>query len=342
MESSFSNSDERDLQQLQERMTKTRKDCSIYFELIKKHLKYLLTIRWNGWGAEAGFNRAIQRYFGEKRNNFNLSYNIDNLQRQIEKEYLHEGESRKHFTVLRTQYETFFASKQVRVIKEIEKWLNESKMQTQEGMVSEGISLDAGLDSECTRLIEEILNLKSQDCQKEKFFHKENEKYADYVQPLLNRKNELEKTNQDFLKQLNDLNNKLLKARQTAQTFHMLLLKEDNVNTGKKSLSFENQNDVDNLFILNKAKELTTSLYNTDEMGKDLLSNHKIISEEELKCEAEKRLKVKQRKSSLLYHGFGYDETQFEEPPKVPLKRREVNLKKHLEQAQLVNYDPKL
>ncbi|GJR31271.1 hypothetical protein Tco_1107503 [Tanacetum coccineum] len=87
--------------------------------------------------------------------------------------------------------------------------------------------------------------------------------------------------------------------------------------------------------------ELTPSLYNTNEMGKDLLSNHKIISEEELTHEAEKHLKVK-RKSLLLYHGFVYGETQFEEPPKVPSKKRQVNLKKYLEQAQLVNYDPKL
>ncbi|GJS39647.1 hypothetical protein Tco_0564690 [Tanacetum coccineum] len=85
---------------------------------------------------------------------------------------------------------------------------------------------------------------------------------------------------------------------------------------------------------------------------KNLLSNHKIISEKELKCKAEKRLKVKQRKSPLSYYGFVYVETQFEEPLKVPLKRRNVNLKKHLEQthnlkehleqAQLKDIDPKL
>ncbi|GJX72904.1 hypothetical protein Tco_0311499 [Tanacetum coccineum] len=80
---------------------------------------------------------------------------------------------------------------------------------------------------------------------------------------------------------------------------------------------------------LNKGKELTPSLYNIDEMGKDLLFDHKIISEEELKCEGEKRLKVKQRKSSLSYHGFVYGETQFKEPPKVPLKSRD-NLVKEM------------
>ncbi|GKG37328.1 hypothetical protein Tco_0447501, partial [Tanacetum coccineum] len=37
--------------------------------------------------------------------------------------------------------------REVHIIKEIEKWLNDSKMQTQEGMVNEGITLDVGLDS---------------------------------------------------------------------------------------------------------------------------------------------------------------------------------------------------
>ncbi|GKD79945.1 hypothetical protein Tco_1342566 [Tanacetum coccineum] len=146
----------------------------------------------------------------------------------------------------------------------------------------------------------------------------------------------------DTVFEINDLHNKLLKIGQTAQTFHMLLPKDDNVNTRKKGLGFKIQNNVENPFILNKAKELTPSLYNIAEMGKDLLSDHKIISEEELKCETEKRLKVKQRKSLISYHGFVYGETQFKEPPKVPLKRRNVNLKSHLEQAQLRNYDPNL
>ncbi|GJV49746.1 hypothetical protein Tco_1439958 [Tanacetum coccineum] len=81
----------------------------------------------------------------------------------------------------------------------------------------------------------------------------------------------------------------------------MLLPKEDNVNMGKRGLDFENKNDVENPSLFNKAKELAPSLYNTDEIGKDLLFDHKIISEEELKCEAEKRLKVKQRISPLSF-----------------------------------------
>nr|GEY12273.1 reverse transcriptase zinc-binding domain-containing protein [Tanacetum cinerariifolium] len=145
-----------------------------------------------------------------------------------------------------------------------------------------------------------------------------------------------------FSSLVNNLKCEVENYTKTAQTLHMLLPKEDSVNMKKQGHGFENQNDVENPYVLNKAKELTPSLYNTDETGKDLLSDHNIIHEEELKFKAEKCLKVNQRKSSLSYHGFVYGLTQFEESPKVPSKRREFNLKKHLRQAQLENYDPKL
>ncbi|GJT99139.1 hypothetical protein Tco_1094657 [Tanacetum coccineum] len=58
-------------------------------------------------------------------------------------------------------------------------------------------------------LNDEISNLKSQACQNDKAFARENGKLDEYVQPLLKRKNELEKKNQEFLKQINDLDNKL-------------------------------------------------------------------------------------------------------------------------------------
>ncbi|GKC07296.1 hypothetical protein Tco_0998906, partial [Tanacetum coccineum] len=224
MESSVSNTEERELQQLQERHTKTRKNCSVYIELIKKHSKYLQTIRWNGWGTEEGFSRAIRRYFGDNH--------------EHDRRALHESEC-------------LMKAQEVRAIKEIEKRLNESKMQTQEGMVNEGISLNAGLNSEAStydntsikqqdgsnslehvadderarvdKVVSDVENVVARPSYDNdtliESFHKENEKYAEYVQPLLNRKNELEKTNQEFLKQINDLNNKLLKAGQTTQTF---------------------------------------------------------------------------------------------------------------------------
>ncbi|GJS68227.1 hypothetical protein Tco_0682792 [Tanacetum coccineum] len=148
-------------------------------------------------------------------------------------------------------------------------------------------------------LSDEISNLKSQPYEKDKTFAKENEKFDE-----------------------------LRKAGETDQTLRMLLPKEDNVNTGKQGIVFENQNDYVNPSLLNKAKELAPYLYNIDEMGKDELSDHKIISKEELKCKAEKRLKVKQRKSLLSYHGFVFAKTQFKEPPKVPLKKKKCQFER--------------
>ncbi|GKC53350.1 hypothetical protein Tco_1076095 [Tanacetum coccineum] len=285
MESLFSNSDERDLQQLQERLTKTRKDFSVYFELVNKHSKYLQTIRWNGLGAEEGFNRAIQRYFGDNRVTFKkkLSYNIDNLQWQIEKEYLHEGESRKCFIVLKTQFETFFISEQVESLdhkdqvkdqvskesfqkytgKELQTYrrefiyymgalkINISRRSLHESeclvKAQEGIAFDAGLDSEAST--DDNTSIEQQD----------------------------ESSSSGYV-----ANAKRVWVDKTAQTFLMLLLKEDNVNTGKKGLGFEKKNDVENPFVMNKAKELTPILYNINEMRKESLFDQKIISEEEL------------------------------------------------------------
>ncbi|GKA59786.1 hypothetical protein Tco_0759099 [Tanacetum coccineum] len=88
MESSFSNSEERESQQLQERQRQAKEKCLGHFESIKKHLKSLQNLRLTCSGIK------------------------------------------------------------VHAIKEIEKGLNESKMQTKEGMVNEGIALDDGLDSE--------------------------------------------------------------------------------------------------------------------------------------------------------------------------------------------------
>nr|GEY59085.1 hypothetical protein [Tanacetum cinerariifolium] len=61
-------------------------------------------------------------------------------------------------------------------------------------------------------LNDKIPNHKSQACQNDKTFSRENRKLDEYVQPLLERKNELEKKNKEFLKQINDLDNRLRKA----------------------------------------------------------------------------------------------------------------------------------
>nr|GEW50732.1 hypothetical protein [Tanacetum cinerariifolium] len=118
-------------------------------------------------------------------------------------------------------------------------------MQTQEGMLNEGISLDTGLDSQASTYDNTSTEQKDESGS------------SGYVADA-----------------------------------KRVQVDKDNINREIQGLGFENQNDVDNSFIVNKAKDLTLSLYNIDEMGKDLLSDHKIISEEELKFNIKLKCKV--------------------------------------------------
>ncbi|GJV61454.1 hypothetical protein Tco_1467554 [Tanacetum coccineum] len=243
---------------------------------------------------------SISDIYMVNENNSNIISNIPNMDPDRHKE--------EHDYVDYEQHRAFFASSIYNLKCDVEKYneVNREAQQANALLTNElerykekekHFAKDMTIESEYYKKIkllnDEISNLKSQACKKDKTFASENEK--------------------------------LRKAGQTDQTLRMLLPKEDNVNTGKQGLGFENQNDDVNPSLLNKDKELAPCVYNNDEMGKDELSDHKIIFEEELKYEAEKRLKVKQRKSPLSYHGFVYGETQFEEPLKVPLKRINVN-----------------
>ncbi|GKC14559.1 hypothetical protein Tco_1011341, partial [Tanacetum coccineum] len=87
--------------------------------------------------------------------------------------------------------------------------------------------------------------------------------------------------------------------RRSREVPKLIIKAKKQENRSLDGLGFENKNDIENPSLLSKAKELALCLYNIDEIGKDSLSDHKIIFEEELKCEAEKPLKVKQRKSPL-------------------------------------------
>ncbi|GKA21018.1 hypothetical protein Tco_0701007 [Tanacetum coccineum] len=126
-----------------------------------------------------------------------LIYYMDALEINIDRSAFHESEC-------------LMKKQEVHAIKENEKWLNESNMQTQEGMVNE---------ARADKVVSEVENAA--------------------VRPSYD----------------NDT------LTETAQTFHMLPLKEDIFNMGKRAL------------------------YNIDEMGKDMPSNHMMIFEEELKCE---------------------------------------------------------
>ncbi|GJW02981.1 hypothetical protein Tco_1561837 [Tanacetum coccineum] len=312
MESLFSNSEERESQQLQERQRQTKEACIGYFESIKKHSTSLQNLRFTCTGTEVGFKRPFQIYFGEEHDTFRqkLFYNMNQLQVQPDKEDLHEYSLDHDSQDLKKSFKYYTGKEPQTYKRELIYYMDGLKMQIDkttlhdsEWQMKETRALDASMVSE--------------------------ESTDDNRSPEQQDRSSSSGYDADTKRARVD--------KDVSEVEYAAVRPSYDKDTLTEGLGFENQNDVENLFVLNKAKEITPSLYNIDEMGKDLLSDDMIISEEELKCEAEKRLKVKQRKSPLSYHGFVYGLTQFEESQKLLLKRREVNLKKHLEQAHLEN-----
>ncbi|PWA93365.1 hypothetical protein CTI12_AA071290 [Artemisia annua] len=154
----------------------------------------------------------------------------------------------------------------------------------------------------------------------------------------------LENENQEFLKRANDLENKLRKLGQTTQTLHMLPTKDEDINKRISGIGFENIDHLENEKpgFLNKVKKLTPILYNAEDMGKELSTDLLFESQDILKSEEEKRLKVKQSKTPFSYHGFVYGCTQLTDIPNGSFKRKDTNVKRYFKEAQLATYDATL
>ncbi|PWA73219.1 hypothetical protein CTI12_AA264490 [Artemisia annua] len=158
----------------------------------------------------------------------------------------------------------------------------------------------------------------------------------------------LENENQEFLKRANDLENKLRKLGQTTQTLNMLPTKDEDINTRTSEIGYENIDHLENNLenekpgFLNKVQKLTPILYNAEDMGKDLSTDLLFESQDILKSEEEKRLKVKQRKTPFSYHGVVYGFTQLTDIPNGPFKRKDTNVQRYFKEAQLATYDATL
>nr|GEV96650.1 hypothetical protein [Tanacetum cinerariifolium] len=177
-------------------------------------------------------------------------------------------------------------------------------MLTQEGLVNDGIAWDASLDSEesiyANTSIEQHdeSNSSGYDADaKRAQIVKNNSNIIFGIQDMDPNRGKEEHDDVDneqehalFTSLAINLKWDVENCTKITQTLHMLLPKEDSVNSGKQSLGFENQNDGENPYVLSKAKDLTPSLYEVDKMGQDSYADHKIISKEELESAIEKRI----------------------------------------------------
>ncbi|GJV63044.1 hypothetical protein Tco_1473872 [Tanacetum coccineum] len=101
MESLNSNSQEREMHQLQQMQDKAKEKCIESFRLLYSHLKVL--------SIKGGFERACVALFDQDNQTFteSLLLNLDNLEKQLEREEFQETESIGAFRVLMNQFQTF-------------------------------------------------------------------------------------------------------------------------------------------------------------------------------------------------------------------------------------------
>ncbi|GJY28586.1 hypothetical protein Tco_0404353 [Tanacetum coccineum] len=87
--SSCSNSDEQQMQQIQD---KAKKSCMVSFRLLHSHLKLLSNNDLKGTRIECGFKRAFATLFGQDVETFTgtMFLNMDQLDKQLDKEEFQE------------------------------------------------------------------------------------------------------------------------------------------------------------------------------------------------------------------------------------------------------------
>ncbi|GKC59180.1 hypothetical protein Tco_1086778 [Tanacetum coccineum] len=108
--SSCSNSEEQQMQQIQD---KAKKSCMVSFRQLHSHLKLLSNNDLKGTRTESGFKRAFATLFGQDIETFTgtMFLYMDQLEKQLDKEEFQEIGSMAAFKVLETQFQMFIKSR---------------------------------------------------------------------------------------------------------------------------------------------------------------------------------------------------------------------------------------
>ncbi|GJS98694.1 hypothetical protein Tco_0819864 [Tanacetum coccineum] len=108
--SSCSNSEEQQMQQIQD---KAKKSCMVSFRQLHSHLKLLSNNDLKETQTECEFKRAFATLFGQDVETFigTMFLNIDQLEKQHDKEEFQEIRSMAAFKVLETQFQMFIKSR---------------------------------------------------------------------------------------------------------------------------------------------------------------------------------------------------------------------------------------
>nr|GEW23077.1 hypothetical protein [Tanacetum cinerariifolium]GEW29290.1 hypothetical protein [Tanacetum cinerariifolium] len=107
---SCSNSKAQQMQQIQD---KAKKSCILSFRQLHSHIKRLSQNDLQGSRTDSGFKRAFATLSGQDIETFTCTMflNVEQLEKQLDKEYFQEIRSMATFNVLETQFQMFITSR---------------------------------------------------------------------------------------------------------------------------------------------------------------------------------------------------------------------------------------
>ncbi|GKC26764.1 hypothetical protein Tco_1034058 [Tanacetum coccineum] len=157
------NSEPQDVHAIKYKMSKAKERCMAYFRSLHSHLQVLSKGDLKGTRIEHGFKRAFMSLFGQDADTFTstMLLNVDQLQKQLDKDEFQEDGSMAAFWVVKHFRDTLLqhlgnvkksVAERTRHQRQYERRVNKRQMQTQESKIDTGKALDADLvDTESIR-----------------------------------------------------------------------------------------------------------------------------------------------------------------------------------------------
>ncbi|GKA86694.1 hypothetical protein Tco_0808405 [Tanacetum coccineum] len=107
------NSETKDVHAIKYKMSKAKERCMAYFRSLHSHLQVLSKDDLKGTRIEHGFKRAFMSLFGQDVDTFTstMLLNVDQLQKQLDKDEFQEDGSMAAFWVVNNQFQKFIDSK---------------------------------------------------------------------------------------------------------------------------------------------------------------------------------------------------------------------------------------
>ncbi|GJW03791.1 hypothetical protein Tco_1562647 [Tanacetum coccineum] len=107
------NSETKDVHAIKYKMSKAKERCMAYFRSLHSHLQVLSKADLKGTHVEHGFRREFMSIFGQDVDTFTrtMLLNVDQLQKQLDKDEFQEDGSETAFWVVNNQFQKFIDSK---------------------------------------------------------------------------------------------------------------------------------------------------------------------------------------------------------------------------------------